>query len=462
MKVNQTNGAMSVALSIRDNPPSNVTILAFEINLTGASLQPSDMMKSPVPLLNHPVEVELEQLETETKFLNAASAPDGTYNSITLMFANPQVTILNQTGAAIMAGSQTCANGQVCEFKPTLNQSSVTVSTAPFPLMLSHSNPMGLVLDFDLNSSIQNNLSITPTVTLTATATHKRNDEGEDGKGEFEDVEDVEGVVQSVGSNSFMLQSLEDGQTLTINVDSHTQFEGFDQVGCMAENFSCLKAGQIVNVENLHVMDDGTTVAASIHLDQDVNKEQLKGTIVSVNTALHQFQIVIHDEEPMVGGVNLGDPVTIMLNSGTQFSIHTDGLSGNLPAGASFASANDLLVGQEVKVRPTIVSAPTIGAPALVNTDRVTLDLSQLTATVASVSAPNFAVNNLPAIFTGGGIASIQVQTSPATEFEGVSGVSGLATGNNVSLRGLLFKTAGSPILAAKKVRVRGTMGMGS
>lgn len=68
---------------------------------------------------NKYAEASHEQLETETKFLNAAKAPDGTYNSITLTFANPQLTILNQTGAPTMAGSQTCASGQMCEFKPT-------------------------------------------------------------------------------------------------------------------------------------------------------------------------------------------------------------------------------------------------------------------------------------------------------------------------------------------------------
>jgi len=42
---------------------------------------------------------------------------------------------------------------------------------------------------------------------------------------------------------------------------------------------------------------------------------------------------------------------------------------------------------------------------------------------------------------------------SSGTEFEGISGGSSLTSGNNVVLRGLLFKTAGDPILVAKKVR---------
>jgi len=51
---------------------------------------------------------------------------------------------------------------------------------------------------------------------------------------------------------------------------------------------------------------------------------------------------------------------------------------------------------------------------------------------------------------------SIQVQTSSNTNFQGVTGVSGLADGNTVSLRGLLFKNGGNPpVLIAKKVRKR-------
>jgi len=48
------------------------------------------------------------------------------------------------------------------------------------------------------------------------------------------------------------------------------------------------------------------------------------------------------------------------------------------------------------------------------------------------------------------------VQTSSATQFEGVTSVSGLADTNSVSLRGLLFKNgANPPVLIARKVRKR-------
>jgi len=442
----------SVSLSIRDNPPAGVSVLSFEIAVTGASLQPSDASQPAVSLVSSPIEVELTQLETEKALLNAVNAPEGTYSSISLTFANPELTILNQSGQPITMGTQSCLNGRVCEFNPSLNQSSVTINSAPFPVTISMTNPIGLVVDFDLNSSIQNNLSVTPSVTLAAVPGQPVNGSNSQGM-EIEDLEGVDGRVQSVGSTGFTLLDSTSGQTFTINVDSNTHFQDFNQIGCAANNFSCVQVGQIVEVEHLLVMDNGTLLASEVQLDDAVNEEQLEGIIVSVNAATNQFQMVIEDEEPAVAGVSVGNSLTISINTGAQFAIDADDLTNAIPSSVSFASVNDLLVGQEVKVRALVVTLPATGTT--VTTDRVKLHTSQFTATVASINDPNFVVIGLPALFTSNGINQVQVQTSSGTEFEGISGVSALATGNNVVLRGLLFKTAGDPILVAKKVRKR-------
>ncbi len=437
----------SLSLSIRDNPPAGLSVLSFEINVTGASLQPSDPKKAAVPVVTSPIEVELTQLETEKALLNAVNAPEDTYSSISLTFANPELTILNQSGQSITMGTQTCLNGQVCEFKPSLNQSSVTINSTPFPVTISASAPIGLVVDFDLNSSIQNNLSVSPAVTLAAVAAQPFNSS----QMEIEDIEGLNGRVQSVSSAGFTLQDSTSGQTFTINVDNNTQFQDFNQVGCAANNFSCVQVGQIIEVEHLLVLDNGTLLASEIQLDDAVNEEQLEGTIVAVNAANNQFQMVVEDEEPVVPGVNVGNLVTISINTPAQFAVDSDDLSGAIPSGVSFASVSDLLVGQEVKVRALIVSSPITGTT--VTTDRVKLHMSQFPGTVASLNVPNFAVNNLPALFTSNGINQVQVVVSSGTEFEGVSGGSSLTAGSKVVLRGLLFKAAGDPILVAKKVR---------
>src|SRR5260370_4975218 len=41
----------SLSLSIRDNPPTGISVLSFEINVTGATFQPADASKAAGPLV---------------------------------------------------------------------------------------------------------------------------------------------------------------------------------------------------------------------------------------------------------------------------------------------------------------------------------------------------------------------------------------------------------------------------
>ncbi|HEV2299719.1 MAG TPA: DUF4382 domain-containing protein [Candidatus Acidoferrales bacterium] len=131
-------GTVPVSFSVKDNPPTGVTVVAFEVQITGASLLPSNTSNQPVSLVSHPEDVELEHLQADSALLANVNVPSGTYNGVTVSFANPEMTILNQTGGTLTLGSQSCASGQVCEFSPTLNQTSVTVQapTTPFPIRL--------------------------------------------------------------------------------------------------------------------------------------------------------------------------------------------------------------------------------------------------------------------------------------------------------------------------------------
>src|SRR6266705_5734279 len=156
-------------LTMHDNPPRGVTVLSFEIEVTGAALQPSDSSSQPVSMLSEPEDIELEHLQTESALLASRSVPTGTYSGLLVTFANPRMTIQNQTGAPITLGTQTCSDQQVCKFNAKLNQSSVTVQapTPPFPITLTMNSPVVLKMDFNINTSIQqSDLSITPTISL--------------------------------------------------------------------------------------------------------------------------------------------------------------------------------------------------------------------------------------------------------------------------------------------------------
>jgi hypothetical protein len=203
---------------------------------------------------------------------------------------------------------------------------------------------------------------------------------------------------------------------------------------------------------DLNVMPDGTLIARKVELEAEQNDEEVEGTVVSVNAASNQFQFVALDDEPNVANAALGAAITVQVEQGATFEVDTDGLT--VPNGLSFASIQDVIVGQEIQIRPKSVAA---GTPVTIMTDRVRLRTSQIMGTVASVSAPNFTINNLSGLFTMAGITQIQVDTSSGTNFDGVNGVASLTAGKIVSDRGLLFGRAGSPVLFAKKVRERGS-----
>jgi len=427
-------GTAPVSLTIGDTPPTGVTVLSFEVTVTGAVLQPGD-----ASLLSKPVEVEITKLETETALLNTASAPAGTYNSIAVTFANPELTILNNSGGPIGA----CANGAVCELKPSLSPASVTYSAAPFPLTLSANSSIGLLLDFNLNTSIQSDLSINPAISFSQLPTMS-------GAGQLEELEDVAGQVtgKDAANNQFTLQT-SDGQSFTIKVDTNTKFEDFDEIE-QSNSFSSLAVGQNVEVD-LSLIAGGTLLAEKVELESaENNEEDLQGTIVSVDSPT-EFKMVVLDEVPDIAGVQVGNLVTVTIQSGAAFRIHEDGLS--LPPDVSFNSSADLLAGQNVQVRR--LSASSSGTS--VTTDRVSLRMSQFTAKVKSTSGNNFLVNNLSSLFAAANppITEIQVFTTLQTEFDHVSSVPALAAGNTVSLRGSLFGTSGIPELVAKKLRKR-------
>ena len=449
-------------LTIHDNPPMGVTVLSFEIEVTGAALQSSDSSKQPVSMLSEPEDIELEHLQTESALLASKSVPTGTYNSLMVSFANPKMTIQNQTGMTLTLGSQICADQQVCEFDPKLNQSSVTVQapTQPFPITLTMNSPVVLKMDFNIDSSIQqSDLSITPTISLMQLPppTSNGGDQGD------EDMEIV-GTVTSIGQSTFMIQTGMNGPSYTIATDNNTKFDF--GTSCSAENFSCLQTGQTVKVD-AKMRADGSLLALTVKFFQPPNQMSFAGTITSVGSGGSSFQIVLFDEESFgsdeMGSFSMGAPITINLATGATFSIDTGGFM--LPSGLNFASATDLMVGQKVCLHPT--AAPT-GTPLnlTITVDQVQLEPSYATATITAVNTggnpQTFTLGTLPSFFTNAGIMSIQVDVLSTTQFETeedqmVSGLSSFKTGDTVSVRGLLFNTMTTPTMVAEKVVSRST-----
>jgi hypothetical protein len=444
-----------VSITIHDTPPGDANILQFKIELTAATLQPAGMNQQPIDMLPGPQDVELIHLQTESAFLANRSVPAGQYSSLTVTFADPRMVLFNSSSTTTFTvGNQSCAPMQTCNLTPPLNQMTVTISNGPFPITLSANSPLALDLHFDVNASVQSDLSVTPMVSLTQLPVPP-NAGGEHTH--------IFGVVTAVTSPTFTLQSGFDGTSSTITTDSNTEYH-FGQ-SCAADNFSCIMVGQLLKVK-VNVMSNGTLEATDVRLIQAQGLPAFHGTITAVNAAQSQFQIAVDFDDMPEGGDPHFQPaagahsVTVQLSSSTTFSIDSDNLT--LPSGLSFAGVQDLVVGQTVEFQPAL-PVTTTGTPPMVQitvgATSVQLEPTQITATVSAVNAqaspPNFILNSLPSLFTGAGITQIQVDTVMGTDFENINGIGALSTGQTVSVSGLLFNTPTQPTAVAVQVKQR-------
>ncbi|HET6933177.1 MAG TPA: hypothetical protein VFI45_22820, partial [Candidatus Acidoferrum sp.] len=124
----------------------------------------------------------------------------------------------------------------------------------------------------------------------------------------------------------------------------------------------------------------------------------------------------------------------------------------------SFASGADLMVGQDVQIRPASVSSS--GGTTTIATNLVRLWPSQITGRVSSVDSSSglFTLTGLSPLFTGAApaVTTIKVATLSEMDFMDFSGSGSTmspAVGDTVSVKGLLFNTTGMPTLVTRTVR---------
>jgi hypothetical protein len=168
--------------------------------------------------------------------------------------------------------------------------------------------------------------------------------------------------------------------------------------------------------------------------------------------------MVVFNEEPGVAGIAEGSPVVVTINSGAIFQVGREEMGddgGFSMSGFSFASGADLLVGQDVQIRPG--TASTSGGVTTIPTDLVRLWPSQISGQVGMINMTNgtFPLTGLSPLFTGATppVTTINVMTLSGMDFMDFSGFGSLTPGSKVSIRGLLFNTTGTPTLVTRAMR---------
>lgn len=442
----------AVTLTVTDAPPAGVTVLSFEVTINSAVLNPGN-----VQLVTNPQRIEVKQLETDSAFLSTMNAPAGTYQSITVNVTNPELTVMNNSGAAI----GNCANNSVCHLEPAA-AGNVTFSASPFPVVLVGGSPTGFQVDLNVANLLSNTLSVDFNASG-AISVAQLPLAGQPNDDRLADVDDLLGTAENLDAadSQFTLRTM--SGDFQIQANGNTQFE---IEGCAADNFSCIQTGQVVEVDS-EVMNGGMFIARKIEAegseagdkggDNNQGENEVEGIVFKIDDATH-FEIVVLGELNATSNVALGNPVVVTLSS-PQFQVDANGLNVPSALQGAFEQATDtsqLMPGQEVQIRSTS-GGNTMGSPITITTNRVRLRETQFTATISGAPVPpNFTVGNLPGLFTSMGVTSILVQTSSQTNFQGGTGLGSLADQNQVSLRGLLFANgANPPTLIVDKVRKR-------
>ncbi|MGA9672019.1 MAG: hypothetical protein WBQ94_22600, partial [Terracidiphilus sp.] len=264
----------TVNLVVTDTPPSNITVLSFQVQITGAVLQPGN-----VSLLPHPVTVDLAQLVSDTGFLASTVIDSATFTSLTMTFANPQVTIINDKSSAITVGGQNCAAGAICTFVPALNNASVTISSGVFPITVAANSTTGLNLDLSIPDLLQSDLSLSlangTSVNLSVLP------QPASSSSEQPKIDDVFGTITGVNGNQIGLTTAF-GDSLVLTSESSTTYN-YPVSVCSTAGASCLSVGQVVTTD-LSLLGDGGLALNAISYVGGSGTQAVKGLVLSTDT----------------------------------------------------------------------------------------------------------------------------------------------------------------------------------
>jgi len=481
----------TIGLTVTDTPPTGVVVLSFQLSITGASLSPGD-----ISLLSstNPIPFNVSHLQADSAFLASANVAPGTYSSLGLTFANPQLTIYNSTGAAI----GTCANNTICQLTPATTPLTVTFSSSPFPITLTTNSPLALSLDINLNTVIQSDLTVNlaaPNGVTLSQLPFPAAGQPTSALGQ------LMGTVQSVGAGEITLQTSY-GASFAVYVNGSTTYDipptalcgGVCTLAC--RGLGCLVAGDVVKAD-VSLQSDGTLLASEVDFVESTGQQVAEGTVVAVTVWEGGTYIdLILQVAPPTSTPSLlapGEHASVLVPaSGVTYAVDWGNFAP--PTNSNLGTFEGLFVGQEVLVvvqgsvsgsGGSITPPLTPVGPASVyfTTNNVLLEPTQITGQVTSIdaSAVNFYATTFPSFFIPKedetsqatpptlSSASIIVDATAQTTYEGFiqNNFSGLAGNELVSVEGWLlpymgpvplYVCNGCPItttMAAKAVRGR-------
>jgi hypothetical protein len=416
------------------------SVVSFQVDITGITV--SDGTNPPVSVLSNTQTVDFARLNGLHTLLDLNSIPAGTYTTVTVTLANPQIGYLNLTNPQTNPPTRPTISTLNSTTSPavSLTQSSVPITLAK-PLVVSANNIIGLSFDFDLRQSIQvdQNGQITGVVNPNLDLRTITPDDADAYIDEF-----VAGVVSvNAGGNSFVIQGPH-GRQFTVNVNDQTEFEN-------SESLADLTTTSIVQISGTLDRTSAAFLADTVGIVSQ-NGFYAGGLVTFVDPATgaaNDFDLYVRSTLPTGTGFQTGQISTINLTGDEKFFIYWWHLK--FP---SFLFNSSLLVpGQHVSVGgPFSNGAVTVKRVVLRHEGHVGTWVVGSTDTGASTF--QFNSSGLAGVLFNG---PVTVYCTPLTNFRG--GLNGLGdltgtTALNLRVVGLVLKDpiSGQPVFVARRV----------
>ncbi len=414
------------------------SVVSFQVDITGMTV--SDGVNPPISVLNGTQTVDFARLNGLHTLLDLNSIPAGTYTSVNVTLANPEIMYLNVTNPQTTPPTRPAVTTLNATSSPavTLTQSSVPI-TLSSPLTVNAGDIIGLSFDFDLRHSIQVDSNgnftgvVNPTLDLKA-VTPSDSDAY---------IDDFVAGVTNVGTSSFMIQGPH-GHQFTVNVNEQTEWEN-------NESISNLTNTSIVEISGTIDRTSGAILADTVAI---VSQDSFwaGGLVTFVDPATgpaNDFDLYVRNVLPSGTGFQSGQISTIDLSGNENYFIYWWHNKFT-----SFLFNSSLLVpGQHVS----------IGGPfsnGAVTVKRVVLRHEGhngawvVGSTDVGASTFQFNSNGLAGVLFNG---PVTVYCTPFTVFKG--GLTGLGsitgtTAMNLRVVGLVLKDpiSGQPVFVAHSV----------
>jgi len=330
-----------VFIPVGDTPLAGVVTC----NLTIMGIAVAEGSSTPITITTGQQPVDFARLNGMHTLLDYNMIPAGTYDTVIVTLASPEIGYLNVTNPQTNPPTRPSISMLTGTTTPPamLNSSMVTINLAS-PLVVNSGDVIGLGLDFDIRKSlvVDGNGQITGAINPTMTVNAVTPSDADAYIDEF-----IAGVTtaNTVSGTSFTIQGPH-GRAFTVNVNDQTEWEGGDTIASLTNTSIVAISGTL---DRTAATFDADTVAV---ISQ--NSFYAGGLITYVDPptgTANDFDLYVRDVLPAGTGFKSGQISTINLLGTEKYLVYwMHNLFVNPKWSNIFFNASLLVPGQHVSI----------------------------------------------------------------------------------------------------------------